>query len=113
MLFVLVSLGLFNFLFLSHSVPTKSIRFSQSPVKATFVHSETCGPCFILSQTLNELERDGKLTLDRILAAENPEMCLKLSITSLPVLFLDFPDGRRLRLNGLVSKINLYSLLTS
>ncbi len=110
--FLLFSFFSFNFLFVSSpKVPLSSLQIHSSLPSALFIHSETCGPCFLLAQTLKELEQEGKVIVTKVIARENPEICRKFSVGALPTLVLDFPDGRRRRLVGNVDKAELLSLL--
>lgn len=101
-------------LFTLSSTPLTHLRPSASPpspIRALLIHSETCGPCYLLSNTLTDLEAEGRVVLTKAEASENPEICRKFSVDALPVLILDFPDGRQRRVVGNVPRHELESLI--
>ena len=90
----------------------EKVSSSSRPVLVDF-WAEWCGPCRMLSPTIDQIaeDYDGKVTVGKINIDEEPELARRFGVMSIPTLIL-FKDGSIVsRSVGVVSKDKIAAML--
>ena len=78
---------------LSDATFDEEVKASDEPVLVDF-WAEWCGPCKMITSTLEELSRDyvGRLKVAKINVDDNPDIARRFEVMSIPTLIL-FKEG--------------------
>ena len=90
----------------------EQVSSNSQPVLVDF-WAEWCGPCRMLSPTIDQIaeEYDGKVTVGKINIDEEPELARRFGVMSIPTLIL-FKDGNAVsRSVGVVGKEKIAAMI--